>query len=183
MLVICTQRHMENSMFVKIGAYPKDGQDQEIEVIVHKYDTYNADWTIATIVLPLLKRLKEKKQGAPYVDEQDVPEELRPPVGVDRDDPNHPWEDENFFKRWEHILDEIIFAMEEIASDNANEPSPYTKEGEMVLGEIDEETGTGSITFEGYEETKDSREAYNNYHARIRNGCRLFGVYFTALWT
>ena len=53
----------------------------------------------------------------------------------------------------------------------------------MVFGEIDKTTGVGSITFEGYEETKDSREAYNNYHARIRNGCRLFGVYFQDLWT
>lgn len=161
----------------------RKGSIKKCVVEVGYGDDWNCDWTIATIVLPLLKKVKENKHSAPYVDEQDVPEELRPPVGVDRDDPNHPWEDENFFKRWEHILDEIIFAMEEIASDNANEPSPYTKEGEMVFGEIDKTTGVGSITFEGYEETKDSREAYNNYHARIRNGCRLFGVYFQNLWT
>lgn len=161
----------------------RKGSIKKCKVEIGYGDDWNADFTLAVIAAPLLKKVKENKHSAPYVDEQDVPEELRPPVGTDKDDPNHPWEDENFFKRWEHILDEIIFAMEEIASDNANEPSPYTKEGEMVFGEIDEETGVGSITFEGYEETKDSREAYNNYHARIRNGCRLFGVYFTNLWT
>ena len=172
-------RYKSNSKEDKCRA----GKIKTCKVEVGHGDDWSADWTIATIAAPLLKKVKENKHGAPYDNEEDVPESLRPLVDADKDDPNHPWEDENFFKRWDYILDEIIFAMEEIASDNANEPSPYTKKGEMVFGEIDEKTGTGVVTFEGYEETEESRKAYTDYRNRIKNGCRLFGVYFTDLWT
>lgn len=49
-----------------------------VKVVVHDYDVWGMDNTIALIVLPLLKRLKEKKQGSPHVDDEDVPERLRP---------------------------------------------------------------------------------------------------------
>ena len=144
-------------------------------------DHWNADFTLAVIAAPLLKRVKENKQGAPCVDDEDVPEELRSTSCAPKE---NEWDtDENFFKRWDFAMDEMIFAMEEIANGNANEPSPYTKEGEMVFGEIDKTTGVGPISFEGYEETEDSRKAYTDYHDRIRNGCRLFGLHFTNLWT
>ena len=144
-------------------------------------DHWNADFTLAVIAAPLLKRVKENKQGAPCVDDEDVPEELRSTSCAPKE---NEWDtDENFFKRWDFAMDEMIFAMEEIANGNANEPSPYTKEGEMVFGEIDKTTGVGPISFEGYEETEDSRKAYIDYYDRIRNGCRLFGLHFTNLWT
>lgn len=150
-------------------------------VEIDDYDVWGADWLLAEIAHPLLVKLKEKKQGAPLVEDENVPEELRSTSCAPKE---NEWDiDENHFKRWDWVLDEMIFAMQEIANDNANEPSPYTKKGEMVFGEIDEKTGTGTITFEGYEETEGSRKAYTDYHNRIKNGCRLFGVYFQSLWT
>ncbi len=35
------------------------------------------DYTLSHIVVPMLKQLKETKHGAPFVDDEDVPEELK----------------------------------------------------------------------------------------------------------
>lgn len=159
----------------------RKGSVKKCVVEVGYGDEWSADWTIATIVLPLLKKLKEKKQGAPYVDDEDVPEELRSTSCAPKE---HEWDtDENFFKRWEYALDEMIFAMQEIANDNENEPTYHTKQGEMLFGEIDAVTGFGEITFEGWETTPESVAANKAYHERIRKGCMLFGKYFTSLWS
>lgn len=159
----------------------RKGSVKKCVVEVGYGDEWNADWTIATIVLPLLKKLKESKQGAPCVDDEDVPEELRSTSCAPKE---NEWDtDENWFKRWEYALDEIIFAMEEIANDNANEPPFHTKVGEMNFLPIDPDTNTGEIEFTGWESTPESEEAYRAYHKRIENGCRLFGKYFQSLWS
>ena len=46
-------------------------------VKIDYYDTWSMDHTLADIILPMLQQLKASKHGAPYVDDQDVPEELR----------------------------------------------------------------------------------------------------------
>lgn len=170
-------------MKVEITRYKsgkRRGDIKKCNVEVTYGSEWNADWTIATMVLPLLQKVKECKQGAPFTSDEDVPEHLRSTACA----PVEEWEtDDNWFKRWEYILDEIIFAMQEIANGNENEPPFHTKEGEMVMKEINPETGLGDIVFEGWESTPESEEAHRSYHARVQNGCRLFGKYFTALWT
>ena len=56
----------------------KPGSKKEIHrVKIDKFDTWNMDVTLAYIIVPMLKRLKEVKQGAPFVDNKDVFDELR----------------------------------------------------------------------------------------------------------
>lgn len=158
----------------------RKGSIKKCVVEVGYGDDWNGDWTIATIVLPLLKRIKENKQGAPCVDDEDVPEELRSNSCAPKE---NEWDtDENFFKRWDYVMDEMIFAMEEIANDKENEPPYHTKHGEMTFGEIDPYTKTGEIKFEGWESTPESEAANKAYHERVQNGCRLFGTYMMAMW-
>ena len=52
-------------------------RNRKIKVRIDNYDIWNADYTIALVVLPMLKLLKEKKHGSPLVDDEDVPEHLR----------------------------------------------------------------------------------------------------------
>lgn len=85
-------------------------------VRIDEYDSWSADYTISVVAVPLLKQLKITKQGSPYVDDEDVPEHLRstaaPPKEKDYDiDAFH-------HQRWEWILDEMIWAMEQIRDDN-----------------------------------------------------------------
>ena len=43
------------------------------KIQLDSFDTWSADYTIALMVYPLLTQLKEKKQGAPGVNDEDVP--------------------------------------------------------------------------------------------------------------
>ena len=74
---------------------------------IDRYDTWDMDKTLSPIILPMLKQLKVTKQGAPMVDDDDVPEELKstsaPPKENDYDT------DANHFKRWEYIMNEMIW--------------------------------------------------------------------------
>lgn len=104
-------------MKVHIGKYPKTYKgNRKISVQIDPWDTWNMDHTLALIATPMLKQLRATKHGAPYVDETDVPEELRksaaPPT-------KNEWDtDDNHFKRWDWILDEMIFAFESKVTDD-----------------------------------------------------------------
>ena len=118
-------------MKVKIGKYPSHrfyhnwlynwfgySPKQTTSIKIHNYDTWSMDHTLAPIILPMLKQLKETKHGAPAVDLEDVPQELRPSNTEE-------WQklyneggetDEKFFERWDWVLDEMIWAFEELVS-------------------------------------------------------------------
>ena len=104
-------------MKVYIGRYPKDSsKEQKISVRIDKWDTWSMDHTLAHIVTPMLKQLRDTKHGAPYTDDADVPEELRKSAAPPTE---HEWDtDDNHFKRWDWILDEMIFAFESKVTDD-----------------------------------------------------------------
>ena len=62
-------------MKVKMSKYTDSGQ--EVKVRIDYWDTWNMDVSLAHIILPMLKQMVDDKQGAPNVDCEDVPEELR----------------------------------------------------------------------------------------------------------
>jgi hypothetical protein len=99
----------------------------------------------------MLKQLKETKHGAPYVDEKDVPEELWPP----KEQISAMYQgqtDDNHFKRWDWVLDEMIYAFD----CKANKDDVWMRLEDKK--EIDKE------------------------QKRISNGFRLFGKYYESLW-
>ena len=144
-------------MRVHIGKYPKDDSERKISIKLHKWDSWNADNTIALIAHPLLIQLKETKHGSPNVDIEDVPDDLK---------------DKDTHKRWDWVLDEIIFAMQEIAKDDNGDSQFYDH------SEVDESADFMTQV----KQIKVDREGLKAYHDRIQNGCILFGKYFQALW-
>lgn len=171
-------------MKVEIKRYKSGERSGDIRknvVEIDGPDCWSLDWTLAQIIAPAIKKLKEAKHGAPSVLDGDVPAELRCSSDVDKGDPNWPWKDENYFKRWDYVLDEMIFAMEEIANNKENEPEMFRKVGEMVFGETDA-NGLGTLTT-GLEIIPEMQDVNKAYHERIQNGCRLFGLHFQNLWS
>jgi len=79
---------------------------QKIKIRIDDYDIWSMDDTLALIILPMLKKLKEHKHGSAYIDNEDVPPELQHPV---TDDPDH---DSLIEKRWAYVLDEMIWAFD-----------------------------------------------------------------------
>ena len=132
----------------------RTGQKQTIHI--DRWDTWSMDHTLAPIILPMLRQLKETKHGAPCVDLEDVPEELRPTNTEE-------WQklyneggetDDKFFKRWDWVMDEMIYAFD----CKANKDDVYMRF-----------------------DIKD-KDAMNAEQERISNGFRLFGKYYDSLW-
>jgi hypothetical protein len=103
-------------MKVEIGPYEYyEGKNRVVDVTIDKYDTWNLDHTLALVILPALKQFRSKLSGAPKVDDSDVPENLRSTSAPAIEE----WEtDENWFKRWDYVLDEMINAFELIVEDD-----------------------------------------------------------------
>lgn len=157
-------------MRVHIGRFPKDGSERKISVKLHKWDSWNADHTIAVIAHPLLIQLKETKHGAPLVDDEDVPDELKSTSAPAK---KHEYDiDDNHFKRWDWVMDEMIFAMQEIAREDDGDSKFYDH------SEVDESADINTQV----KQMKVDRAGLEAYHTRIQNGCRLFGKYFQNLW-
>lgn len=157
-------------MKVNIGRYPKSNVERKISVKIDKWDSWSADHTIALIATPLLVQLKEEKHGSPNVDDTDVPEHLRSTTAPPKE---NEWDtDDNWHLRWDYVMGEIIFAMQEIANG---------KEGSNIFwdhSEVDESKGI----MEQVTAIKVDREGLDAYEDRVQKGCELFGKYFQALW-
>jgi hypothetical protein len=88
----------------------QDKRGRTVYVKIDDYDMWNLDNTLSMIIVPALKLLKEKKHGAPYVDDEDVPERLRSYNSTAAKEDYGL--DDNFFNRWDWVLDEIIWSFE-----------------------------------------------------------------------
>lgn len=131
---------------------------RKVEVRIDAYDTWNMDHTLGLIIVPMLKQLKATKHGSPFVADADVPEELRSPMGYlateDYD------VDDNYHKRWEWVMDEMIWAFEQTIDETS-----------------DDHFFDRSV--EPYVYDKDGHRAHMQ---RIDNGIQLFGKYYQGLW-
>ena len=157
-------------------------ESQKIRVRIDRYDTWSMDHTLAPIILPMLRQLKETNHGAPFVDMEDVPKELRATKAqIDKAEKNGEVDDKHF-ERWQWVMDEMIWAFEQ---------KTYDWEEQYTTGEYD-------IRFETVEDGEhkgysqmvhgpnhtavtdwDGRKAHQE---RMHNGFKLFGKYYENLW-
>lgn len=134
-------------------------RSRKIKVRIDPSDTWNMDHTLGLIALPMLKQLKATKQGAPYVDDEDVPDHLRFAAAEPKE---NEWDtDSNHFKRWDWVIDEMIYAFEMELDGN----------WDIRIWE----KYNGKWTEESWIERKVIQD-------RISNGFRLFGKYYQSLW-
>ena len=96
----------KNNNTVIISDYYDNLKDsQRIKVKIDYYDVWSMDNTLAHIIVPMLEKLQEMKHGAPCVDNKDVPKHLHSPENFDWSEDT----DVNFFKRWDYVMDEMIW--------------------------------------------------------------------------
>lgn len=153
---------------------------RKIKVKIHGYDTWSMDGTLALVILPMLKQLKDNQHGAGHVDDEDVPEELRstnaPPKANEYDT------DENFFKRWEWIMDELIWTFEQLQPDCDWESQYYSGNVDIEWVDYKEKEGWKEMK-EGPKHTFTlDKESYKKHDERIKKGLILFGKYYRNLW-
>ena len=135
-------------------------------VKIDKWDTWSMDFTLALLIVPMLKQLKATKHGAPFVDDSDVPEHLASTAAPLK---QNEWDtDDNHFKRWDWVLSEMIWTFEQIA-DPESEFKFYTFSEATNISDA-----VKNITCD--------REGLKVHEDRITNGLRLFGKYYRSLW-
>jgi hypothetical protein len=155
-------------------------QERTVKVHIDRWDTWSMDHTLAYIVLPMLKQLKETKHGAPYVENSDVPEELQSTVHEKLDYHKEGKTDAKFFERWDWVLDEMIFAFETKVDDGRWEEQFETGESDLQWKKL--EDGNYQMV-KGPNDTREyDWEGRKEYQERISNGFRLFGKYYESLW-
>ena len=160
-----------------------DRLKQKVSVRIDPWDTWSMDHTLAHIVLPMLKQLKETKHGGPYVYPEDVPTELRPTKKELTAYTTNGETDSKFFERWDWVMDEMIFAFE--SKHNDWEEQLQSGEHDIQWIKITEgKLKSHSEMVKGPNDTyKIDWIGRTAYQERITNGFRLFGKYYESLWS
>lgn len=157
-----------------------DKRERKVKVRIDNYDVWAADNTIALIVHPMLIKLREDKHGSPIVDDVDVPDHLRSTAASPK---TNDWDTDDLHEaRWDWVLDEMIWAFKQCATDDYGDNQFYSGDVDWTF---DKDSDTGLTRF-GYGPSstfKVDTEGKKEHYDRIQNGLRLFARYYMALWT
>jgi hypothetical protein len=178
-------------MKVKVGKYPKNNR-RKINVEIDYYDTWSLDHTLAMIIYPALLQLKATKHG--------IPSEFVNDIG------GAEWEEQNSFdfykethdeawkegsKRWDDVLDKMIWSFEQILKDDYDSnlyhhgiaDYDWVKTDQTILNPI---TGKVEETFKMVDKNPNEHwydhVGHMKHEERIQEGLELFGKHFRNLW-
>lgn len=123
-------------------------------VKIDKWDTWSMDSTLSMIILPMLIQLKAIKHGYP----SNLTE-----------------------KKWDYILDEMIWTFEQLNAEDCNDGQFFIEHGEIdwTKQEPDER---GLIEVKWKKESVIDWDGMKAHYNRINKGTRLFGKYYRNLW-
>lgn len=148
-------------------------KNREIRVEIDDYDIWSMDHTLALIILPMLKKLRDDKHGSANVDPEDVPH-------IDKvNDSEFGHSDSKIHERWDWVLNEMIYAFEAEADEYWDRQFRSGKrdfqwktlpDGKSEM--VDGPNNTFSIDYEAMKADEERR----------KNGRILFGKYYGGLW-
>lgn len=166
---LATNSRGEDSWLMKLCQWIHNKRKRKIKIKIDSYDSWNCDQTLSLIALPLIKQLKETKHGSALVDDEDVPEEIRSTSAPPKE---NEWDSDEFLHdRWDWVISEIIWTLEQHIDENAEEKfydhSNVNPEDNLM---------------KQVKDIKVDREGFDAFNARKQNGFRLLGVYWQNLW-
>jgi hypothetical protein len=142
-------------------------------VHIDNYDVWGMDHTLALIILPMLKQLKTQKHGYGWIDNKDVPKELRSTAPGARRGIKNSYDWDHYAEaRYSWVMDEFIWTFEQLADENDGEDQFYDHT----------ESSKEKDFNKSIHKLKVDRAGLEAHHKRIENGLRLFGKYFRTLW-
>jgi hypothetical protein len=154
---------------------------RKVKIKIHGYDTWSMDGTLALIILPMLKHLKDNQHGAGHVDDEDVPEHIRSTAAPKKE--NEHDTDFFWFRRWEWVLDEMIWTFEQLQPDCDWEDQYYSGVVDVKwIDSVDHPKYKEMVHGPNHTHTLD-KEGYEKHSNRIKNGLMLFGKYYRSLWS
>ena len=159
-------------MRVFIGPYPEGDEVRKVDIQIDPWDSWNAHRTLAMIAVPILKQLQVTKHGSPYTDDEDVPENLRSTSAKPKE---NEWDTDEFHHdRWEYILSEMIWALEQLVESKEDDYFRWDESMPAKKGSLGDVLGLGACTMD--------HEGLKAYNARIKRGTALFGKYLKSCW-
>lgn len=175
-------------MKINIGKFPKKA-DRKISVQIERFDTWSLDHTLALIILPALLQLKTDKHGVPSSVVEDVGgEDWSAQDCFDFYKDTHDAAFREAAKRWDVILDKMIWSFQQIVVDDY---SAIYHHGDMSLDWIDSDitypnpvTGKLEKTYQLLDNDKHwfDSTGYFLHEERIQEGLELFGRHYRSLW-
>lgn len=165
-----------------------NSRKRKVKIHIDYYDIWSADHTLAMIIAPTLRKLKEHQHGYPHVENEDVPEELRFSLSDKEKYVHDGTVDDKHEARWNYVLDEMIWAFEQHVCDDDNDAQFHhnSDQLDMFLTPIEGKKGS-ELTFNHQKDPSKpaywvDREGKEKHHERMNNGVRLFAKYYQALW-
>lgn len=148
-------------MKIHIGPYRKN---RKVDVKLHPYDTWNMDTTLALIIVPMLKQLKETKHGCPYIDDEDLPD------GFSKD----------IEERWNYVIDSMLWAFEQKITEKNWEDQYFISYGEFTTEPLENQEGFSKLVW--LKEPEYDAEGIKKHQEKMNYGFKLFGKYYENLW-
>lgn len=140
------------TLLYKFLLWVESKRKRKVEIRIDRWDTWSMDHTLAEIILPMLKQLKETKHGYPASLSE---------------------------KKWDDILDQMIFSFESKVNDDW-ESQFYTGEPDFQFKQL--EDGMSEMVEGPNHTSVFDKEGYEAYAKRIQKGFTLFGKYYQNLW-
>lgn len=147
-------------------------------VRIDNYDVWSMDHTLALIIVPMLKKLKDQKHGNPYIDDSDLPADVvaaNITAGIDMNEIDSDVLD----NRWNWVIDEMIWAFEQHADSSWND---QYHSGVIDMKFIKNDDGTIEMVKGPNDTYKVDNDGLKAHQERMANGRRLFAKYYDALW-
>lgn len=146
---------------------------KRVELVhINNYDVWSMDHTLALIIHPMLLKLKTQKHGYGFIDNKDVPKELRSTATGARAGIKNKWDWDNYAEaRYSWMMDELIWTFEQLCNDD-NESQFF----DHTESEKEKDFN------KSMQKLKVDRVGLELHQKRIENGLRLFGKYFRTLW-
>jgi hypothetical protein len=168
--------------------------NRKVTVRIDNTDVWSMSDTLALIIAPMLRKLRDCKHGSPLVDDTDVPERLRstaaPVLSQDQIDCGHT--DDLFHERWTWVIDEMIWAFEQLEQGDWDDQYhtgvidfksvPIDKDGNELPEDRKDEATWFRMDHGPKHTSKFDKAGHDAHAARIQNGLSLFGKYYQALW-
>lgn len=175
----------KSSWLMKVCEWIRDNDPwakRKVEIRIDKYDTWSMDSTLAYLILPMLKQLKENKHGSPG----DMPAFNQTSNSIQgcfdfyEEGDSEAWEEGH--RQWGKILDEIIWAFEQIHPDYDWEEQYWITHPEFDLTKYPEDEGKLTIPVRWKVKGECDWEGRIKHQERIDAGLKLFGQYYQNLW-
>lgn len=178
-------------MKVNLGKFPAKGNRRKVSITIDNHDTWNLDHSLALIIYPALLQLKANKHG--------IPSEIVDNVGGEdwvaqdsfdfyKETHQESWE--IAAKRWDEILDKMIWSFKQLCMDDYGDLYHHGKT-DWDFVEADKQypnpvTGVMEPTYQLVDKNPDEHwfdnEGHQLHEDRIQEGLTLFGKYYRSLW-